>query len=57
MLRTAPATVLAVPRSHFIVGPAYDAVLFVFAPPLSLVVAIMHFWYDGFVWSVRRRQV
>lgn len=25
--------------------------------PLSLVVSIMHFWYDGFVWSVRRSQV
>ena len=25
--------------------------------PLSLVVAIMHFWYDGFIWSVQRKQV
>ena len=25
--------------------------------PLSLVVAIMHFWYDGLIWSVQRRQV
>lgn len=25
--------------------------------PLSLVVSIMHFWYDGFVWSVQRKQV
>jgi hypothetical protein len=24
---------------------------------LTLVVSIMHFWYDGFIWSVRRRQV
>jgi hypothetical protein len=23
----------------------------------TLVVAIMHFWYDGFIWSVRKRQV
>jgi hypothetical protein len=23
----------------------------------TLVVSIMHFWYDGFVWSVRRKQV
>jgi hypothetical protein len=22
-----------------------------------MVVSIMHFWYDGFIWSVRRRQV
>lgn len=24
---------------------------------ISLVVSIMHFWYDGFIWSVRKRQV
>jgi hypothetical protein len=24
---------------------------------VTLVVSIMHFWYDGFIWSVRRRQV
>lgn len=24
---------------------------------LTIVVSIMHFWYDGFVWSVRRKQV
>jgi hypothetical protein len=24
---------------------------------LTLVVSLMHFWYDGFIWSVRRRQV
>ncbi len=24
---------------------------------LSLVVSIMHFWYDGFIWSVQKRQV
>lgn len=24
---------------------------------VSHVVSIMHFWYDGFVWSVRKRQV
>lgn len=24
---------------------------------LALVVALMHFWYDGFIWSVRRHQV
>jgi len=23
----------------------------------GLVVALMHFWYDGFIWSVRRREV
>ncbi len=24
---------------------------------ITLVVSIMHFWYDGFVWSVRHKQV
>ena len=24
---------------------------------VTLIVSIMHFWYDGFVWSVRRQQV
>ena len=24
---------------------------------VTLVVSIMHFWWDGFIWSVRRRQV
>ena len=24
---------------------------------ITLMVSIMHFWYDGFVWSVRRKQV
>jgi hypothetical protein len=23
----------------------------------SIVISILHFWYDGFIWSVRRRQV
>ena len=22
-----------------------------------MVVSIMHFWYDGFIWSVRKKQV
>jgi hypothetical protein len=24
---------------------------------LTIVVSLMHFWYDGFVWSVRQRQL
>jgi hypothetical protein len=24
---------------------------------LVMVIAIMHFWYDGFIWSVRKKQV
>jgi hypothetical protein len=35
-----------------IAGDRNDIVL-----SLTLVVSIMHFWYDGFVWSVRKKQV
>lgn len=28
-----------------------------FAWNVAIVVAIMHFWYDGFIWSVRKSQV
>jgi len=24
---------------------------------VSLTVSILHFWYDGFIWSVRKKQV
>ena len=24
---------------------------------ITMVVSLMHFWYDAFVWSVRRAQV
>jgi hypothetical protein len=24
---------------------------------ITLIVSIMHFWYDGFIWSVRKQQV
>ena len=24
---------------------------------LVIVVSLMHFWYDGFIWSVRKQQV
>jgi hypothetical protein len=24
---------------------------------LAVTVALMHFWYDGFIWSVRKREV
>ena len=27
------------------------------AVAFALVVTLMHFWYDGFIWSVRRREV
>jgi hypothetical protein len=28
-----------------------------FALCVTLVVSLMHFWYDGFIWSVRRQEV
>lgn len=24
---------------------------------IAVVISLMHFWYDGFVWSVRRHEV
>ena len=24
---------------------------------ITMVVSIMHFWYDAFVWSVRKKQI
>ena len=33
-------------RAEFRVGAA-----------LALSIALMHFWYDGFIWSVRRHEV
>jgi hypothetical protein len=24
---------------------------------ITLVVSILHFWYDGFIWSVRARRI
>ena len=33
----------------------FDAESWLFS--LFLVISLMHFWYDGFVWSVRRKQV
>ena len=43
-------------------GAAYGFFAEVFADAgfflsVTLVVSIMHFWWDGFIWSVRRRQV
>ena len=25
--------------------------------PIPFVISLMHFWYDGFVWSVQRKEV
>ena len=24
---------------------------------IVIVVSLMHFWYDGFIWSVRKKQI
>jgi hypothetical protein len=29
----------------------------VIAMSLATVITLMHFWYDGFIWSVRKHQV
>jgi hypothetical protein len=28
-----------------------------YALGVTLVVSLMHFWYDGFIWSVRRQEI
>ena len=27
------------------------------AAAAAMVMSVMHFWYDGFVWSVRKREI
>ena len=44
----------------FIAGALYfwsGHATFRWAAAAGLVVSLMHFWYDGFVWSVRRHEV
>lgn len=50
-----PSPVLATVRqdwTHLVLGE-----LSAWALSVTLVVSLMHFWYDGFVWSVRRSDV
>lgn len=44
--------VLAYGLAAQLLDPAYESLW-----ALTLTVSLMHFWYDGFVWSVGRRQV
>ena len=56
---------LAIPLTFALflaVGGAYGFFAEVFADvgvllSITLVVSIMHFWWDGFIWSVRKKQV
>ena len=41
---------------HNIVS-SYDSLAIRLAFAVSLTISILHFWYDGFIWSVRKRLV
>ncbi len=45
--------------SGFLYGAVFGILgeLSAWALSVTLVVSLMHFWYDGFVWSVRRKEV
>ncbi len=48
-------TVLVVGISSHLYGSDYIA--FRWTASMVLVMALMHYWYDGFIWSVRKREV
>jgi hypothetical protein len=48
-------TILVVGVSCRVYGDDYVA--FRWTASLTLVIALMHYWYDGFIWSVRKRVV
>ena len=64
LFRVGPSR-LAMPLTFalfLVVGGAYGFFAEVFADvsvllSITLVVSIMHFWWDGFIWSVRKKQV
>jgi len=48
-------TVLVVGVGCQIYGDDYSAIRW--AASIALVIALMHYWYDGFIWSVSKREV
>jgi hypothetical protein len=58
---SALATFLAFAAVLTVVGVAYrvwgDHHVLRWGGALAAVISLMHFWYDGFVWSVRKREV
>ncbi len=35
----------------------YDSLAIRLAFAVSITISILHFWYDGFIWSVRKKLV
>lgn len=48
-------TVLAVGIGYRVYGSDYSALRW--TGSMALVLALMHYWYDAFIWSVRKREV
>ncbi len=48
---------LAVGFGYGVAAEATDANASSWLFSLFIVISLMHFWYDGFIWSVRRKQV
>ena len=48
-------TTLVVGVTYQVYGNDYIALRW--TASLALVLALMHYWYDGFIWSVRKREV
>jgi hypothetical protein len=38
-------------------GYLYLGFHFQWAMAVGITVSLLHFWYDGFIWSVRKREV
>jgi hypothetical protein len=70
MERTRIATLFRVPRQSMLAAPLFLAVVAAYGLgvqaidsdlktlwSITIVVSLMHFWYDAFIWSVRKSQV
>jgi hypothetical protein len=57
-----PVLLIAFAATTLLVGTVFQTygrnyTLLRWAAAVGLVISLMHYWYDGFVWSVRRREV
>lgn len=57
MRRTIALVLLVVPAIAYGLWATVQPGMAIGVVAVSHVVSIMHFWYDGFVWSVRKKQV
>jgi hypothetical protein len=51
------AVILGVGMGYGVLAEQSDSDASTWLFSLFLVISLMHFWYDGFVWSVRRRDI